>query len=142
MAKSGGGPMIVLLFLWSLAFAETPVTYIRNYDGDTITFNIGKVRVLGIDAPEMKSKRPCESSYGKISQKYVEDRLKKARKIIVTNHENRDIYGRILADVYIDGVSLKEMLLKENLAVIYVPKKWQKVNWCKIQEKRHESKKL
>lgn len=133
---------MILLFLISFAWAQTEVKYLRNYDGDTITFNVGKVRVLGVDTPEMKSKRPCESAYGKVAQVWVEKALKKATKITMTNSDKKDIYGRILADVQLDGVSLKDMLLKEHLAVPYVPKKRQKVNWCKIQEKRNESKKL
>lgn len=133
---------MILLFLISFAWAQTEIKYRYNYDGDTITFDKGKVRVLGIDTPEMKSKRPCESAYGKVAKAFVEEKMKKATKITMTNFNKKDIYGRILADVQLDGVSLADMLLSEHLAVPYVRKKWQKVNWCKVQEKRNESKKL
>lgn len=54
--------MIILFsFLISFVYAGMEVQYIRNYDGDTITFNIGKLRILGIDTPELNSKKPCES---------------------------------------------------------------------------------
>ena len=134
--------MIALLFFALSAYAQTEVQYIRNYDGDTITFNVGKVRVLGVDTGELKSKKPCEKEMGLIAKEYVEKRMKKATKITITNFEKKDIYKRILADVQVDGKSLKEELLQGHYAVPYVPKKRQKVNWCRIQEKRNESKKL
>lgn len=133
---------MILLFFISFAWAQTEVKYRYNYDADTITFDRGKVRVLGVDAPELRSSKPCESAYGKVAKAFVEEKLKKATKITMTNFNKKDIYGRILADVQLDGVSLAEMLLKEHLAVPYVPKKRQKVNWCKVQEKRNESKKF
>lgn len=134
--------MILLLFLSLTAYAETEVKYIRNYDGDTITFDVGKVRVLGVDTGELKSKKPCERQMGLIAREYVENLMKKATKITITNSDKKDIYKRILADVHVDGKNLKEELLKGHYAVPYVPKKRQRVNWCRIQEKRHESKKL
>lgn len=134
--------MIALLFFALSAYAQTEVQYIRNYDGDTITFNVGKVRVLGVDTGELKSKKPCEREMGLIARDFVEKRMKKATKITITNFEKKDIYKRILADVQVDGKGLKEELLEGHYAVPYVPKKRQKVNWCRIQEKRNESKKL
>lgn len=133
--------MIWIIFA-ATAFAETPVKYLRNYDGDTITFSIGKVRVLGVDTPEIKSRKPCESGFGKVAQAFVQKELRAARQITLTNNTKRDIYDRMLADVHYDGKNLKEVLLREGLAVPYVPKKFQNVNWCKLQEKRNESKKL
>ena len=47
------------------------VKYVKNYDADTITFNvpnvhplIGKkinIRVLGVDTPEIRTKNKCEN---------------------------------------------------------------------------------
>lgn len=128
--------MILYLFLALSAYAQTEVKYIRNYDGDTITFNYGKVRVLGVDTGEMKSKRPCEAQHGRVAQVFVEKELKNARRITLTNHGKRDKFGRILANVEYDGKNLKEVLLTNNLAVPYVPKYRQKVDWCAIREKR------
>lgn len=143
MEKSLGGS-VILLFLLSLnVWAETPVKYLRNYDGDTVTFDVGKVRVLGVDTAELRSKRPCEKEFGKVAQAFVEKELKGARRIYLTNNGKRDIYGRILADIHYDGKNLAKVLMEEKLAIVYVPKKKRKnVNWCKIQEKRNESKKL
>lgn len=133
--------MFLLLLAFS-ALARTDVKYIKNYDGDTITFDVGKVRVLLVDTAELRSKKPCEKEFGKVAQAFVEKELKAAKEIYLTNNSKRDIYGRILANVHYDGKDLGQVLLKENLAIKYVPKKKRKVNWCKIQEKRNASKKL
>lgn len=128
--------MIIYLFLAVSAFAQTEVKYLRNYDGDTITFSIGKVRVLGVDSGELKSKKPCEAEHGRTAQAFVEKELKNARRITLTNHGKRDKFDRILANVEYDGKNLKEVLLANNLAVPYVPKYRQKVDWCAIRGKR------
>jgi endonuclease YncB( thermonuclease family) len=128
--------MILWLFLALSAYAQTEVKYLRNYDGDTITFNYGKVRVLGIDTGELKSKRPCEAQYGVIARVFVEKELKNARRISLTNLGKRDKFGRILANVEYDGKNLKEVMLSNHLAVPYVPKYRQKVDWCALREKR------
>jgi endonuclease YncB( thermonuclease family) len=128
--------LIFLMFFSSLALAGTQVKYLRNYDGDTITFDIGTVRVLGIDSGELNSKKPCERQSGLLARDFVKNALKNAKIIHLTNHKRRDIYQRILANVEYDGKDLKKALLDNNLAIPYVPKKRQKVNWCKILEKR------
>lgn len=134
--------MILLLLLPLLAAAQLEVKYLHNYDGDTITFNVGKVRVLGIDSGELRSKKPCEKASGLEAKAFVEARMKKATKITLTEYSKKDIYGRTLAHVHYDGKNLAEELLDAKLAVKYVPKKYQRVNWCKLQEQSHESKKL
>ena len=134
--------LIFILMFSVSALARTDVKYIKNYDGDTITFNVGKVRVLGIDTAELRSKKPCEKEFGKIAQAFVQKELKTAKQIYLTNNEKRDIFGRILARVHYDGKDLSQVLLDQKLAVAYVPKKRRKVNWCKVQEKRNESKKF
>lgn len=130
---------MIFLFLISLAYADTQVKYLYNYDGDTITFDFGKVRVLGVDSGELKSNRPCERDSGLLAKKFVETSLKGAKRIVLKNHLKRDVYGRILADVEYDGKNLKHELLSKHYAVPYIVKKRQKVNWCKV---IHESKKL
>lgn len=130
--------MIWLLWV-SLAFADTQVKYLYNYDGDTITFDIGKVRVLGVDSGELNSKRPCERESGLLARDFVAKTLKGAKRIVLKNHQKRDVYGRTLADVEYDGKNLKDELLARKLAARYVVKRYQKVNWCKV---HNESKKL
>jgi endonuclease YncB( thermonuclease family) len=139
MEKSCGGKVIFLIWFCGLAFADTQVKYLYNYDGDTITFDYGKVRVLGVDSGELKSGKPCEKDSGLAAKAFVAKAMKGARLIVLKNHSKRDVYGRVLADVEYDGKNLKDELLARKLAAPYVVKRFQKINWCKV---LNESKKL
>jgi endonuclease YncB( thermonuclease family) len=118
------------------------VKYIRNYDADTITFDIPNVhplignhisvRVRHVDTPEIRGKLPCEKEVARTAKKLIENLLKNAKRIDLENAD-KDKYFRILADVIIDGKSLKDVLLKNNLAYAYEGKTKEKLNWCKRQ---------
>tara|TARA_Y100001970_G_C13827962_1_gene648257 strand:+ start:190 stop:714 length:525 start_codon:yes stop_codon:yes gene_type:complete len=115
------------------------VEYVRNYDADTITFNIpgthpllgknAQVRVFGIDTPEIRTKDKCEKKLAREGKYVVRRMLKKAKVIHLTNVK-KGKYFRILADVLIDGVSLSKFLLKNNYGYRYLGKKKKAVNWC------------
>lgn len=115
------------------------VKFVKNYDADTITVNIPgvhpligekiSVRVSGIDAPEVKGKQPCEKEASRIARNLVENILKNAKRIDLTNVE-KDKYFRILADVKVDGRDLKEILLKNDLAYEYHGGTKNQKNWC------------
>jgi endonuclease YncB( thermonuclease family) len=67
------------------------VEFVSNYDGDTITVNIpnvhpligsnAAVRLKGVDAPELRSKKPCEKKMAKKVRAFVYKKLKKAKTI-------------------------------------------------------------
>ncbi len=115
------------------------VKYVRNYDADTITFDIpnvhpliGKhisVRVRHVDTPEIKGKLPCEKEAARTAKRLIENLLKNAKRIDLENAD-KDKYFRILADVIVDGKPIKDILLKNNLAYAYEGKTKQKMNWC------------
>ena len=117
------------------------VKVLKNYDGDTITVNIpnvppliGKnisVRVLGIDTPEVKTKNQCEKEAGRIAKNLVSATLKNAKTVELHN-VRRDKYFRILADVKVDGRSLKDILIKNNLAYEYDGGTKKHLDWCKV----------
>ena len=116
------------------------VTYVKNYDGDTVTFNISNVhsllgnsisvRVRGIDTPEMKGKSPCEKERARKAQRLVEGILRGAKRIELTNIE-RGKYFRILANVIADGESIDKILIEHRLAVPYDGGTKRSVDWCK-----------
>lgn len=141
---------ILVLILTSLSWAHTSecehdattfrcVKYIKNYDADTITFNIPNthpligekisVRVRHIDTPEIKGKLPCEKEVARIAKNLIEHKMKNAKNIELKNIE-RDKYFRILADVVVDGVNLSEVLIKNKLAYSYEGGTKEKLNWC------------
>ena len=115
------------------------VKYVRNYDGDTLTVNIPavhplfgeniSVRVLGIDAPELRSDDPCE--------RQAADKAKQELKSLLVNAESitlrsigRDKYFRVLATVDVDGEDVSEVLIRRGVAVPYDGGKHPSVNWC------------
>ena len=115
------------------------VKYVRNYDGDTITFNIpyvppvfGKnisVRVSGIDAAELKTTSHCERDMGLKAKALVKELLSNAVHIELQK-VGRDKYFRLDADVVVDGRSVSDILLKEGLAYRYDGGHKPKIDWC------------
>ena len=102
--------------------------YVRNYDGDTITFNlpglhpiIGEkinIRVNGIDTPEIRGKCEKEKYDAKQAKEMVTDILKDAEQINLKNMEHGK-YFRIAADVIVDGENLADMLIEAGMDVRY-----------------------
>jgi micrococcal nuclease len=127
-------PIILITFLLaSPAFAKSfgdykNAVYVRNYDGDTITFNlpdlhpiIGEkisIRVNGIDTPEIRGKCEKEKYDAKQAKEMVADILKDAEQIVLRNME-RGKYFRIAADVIVDGENLGDMLVEAGMAIRY-----------------------
>lgn len=147
----GGDVLIVIVFLWSLVFADSEqcqhsskafrcVEYVKNYDADTITFNIPNVhplfgrkiniRVSGVDTPEIRTKYSCEKLKARSAKKLVKSLLKKAKRIDLINLE-RGKYFRVVADVVVDGKSLSTYLLKNGHAYAYNGGKKKIMDWCK-----------
>jgi micrococcal nuclease len=101
---------------------------ISVYDGDTFRCNIdglapiiGKnisVRLRGIDTPEMNDKSPYIQARAIDARDFTKRKLMSARQVELRNID-RDKYFRILADVYVDGESLADMLLSAALANKY-----------------------
>ncbi len=116
------------------------VKYIKNYDADTVTFKIPNIhplfgdnisiRVLGVDTPEIRTKNKCEKEKARNAKKLVKNLLKRAKRIDLTEIK-RGKYFRVVADVMIDGKSLKYYLLKNGLATNYDGGKKKKIDWCK-----------
>jgi micrococcal nuclease len=112
--------------------------YIRNYDGDAITFDlpglhpiIGEkisIRVNGIDTPEMKGNCDKETCNAKQAQQVVADILKDAEHITLKNMD-RGKYFRIVADVIVGGKNLGDMLVEAKMAIRYDGGNKTK-NWC------------
>jgi endonuclease YncB( thermonuclease family) len=125
--------MIISLFILLLLplnllgddYGNVTAIYIHNYDGDTITVSIpgypdiiGKhinVRVNGIDTPELKGDT---KELARNAKRFVEHYCKNAQTLELRSMK-RDKYFRILADIYVDGVNLGDLLLKNGLAKPY-----------------------
>lgn len=118
------------------------VKYLKNYDGDTVTFNISgihplfgqkiNVRLYGVDTPEIRTKNLCEKKQARVAKKLVSNLLKNAKRIDLENVK-RDKYFRILADITFDNQSLSDVLIKNKLAYSYFGKTKLKPNWCNLE---------
>ena len=126
--------LILSLFLFP-AFAHAKsfgdyagAVYVRNYDGDTITFNLPglhpiigdeiSIRINGIDTPEIRGKCEKEKYDAKETKEMVADVLKDAEQIVLKNMK-RGKYFRVAADVIVDGDNLAYLLVKAGIAVRY-----------------------
>ena len=108
--------------------AVPDVEVVSIYDGDTITVNlegwpdiIGHrigIRVSGIDTPELRDNRESVKALAREAKQFVVAKLRDAKRVELRNLE-RDKYFRIVADVYVDGENLSEMLLDVKLAQKY-----------------------
>jgi len=119
-------------------YGDVIVSEVRSiYDADTFRVTIdgwpdiiGKsmsIRVLGVDAPEMRGKCQSEKLAARKAKQHTVELLRTAKVIKLTNIQ-RGKYFRILANVMIDGVSLADSLIKNNLARPYDGGK--RGRWC------------
>jgi len=112
--------------------------YLQNFDGDTIRFNLPglhpiigddvRVRVNGIDTPEIRGKCKNEKYQAGQAKEFVKDILQDSERIDLKNMR-RGKYFRVVADVIADGDNLAELLVEAGLAVRYDGGKKNK-DWC------------
>lgn len=71
------------------------------YDGDTVLLADGrKVRLLGINTPEVEGRNKTEESGGEEAKRWLSDQYGGARVRLVQDVEKHDKYGRILAHLF------------------------------------------
>ena len=110
---------------------------ISVYDGDTFRVDIdslppivGKnipIRLNGVDTPEIRGKCQYEKDLALKARDFVRNKLANAKEIKLTKLQ-RGKYFRVVADVYVDGVSLEHELLDNELDYKYTGGK--KSSWC------------
>jgi endonuclease YncB( thermonuclease family) len=107
------------------------------YDADTFRVDIAgyppivgehmSIRVLGVDAPELRGKCQLEKDKARAAKQFTVGLLRSAETIELHNMQ-RGKYFRILADVYIDGSSLADLLINAGHARVYDGGK--RGGWC------------
>ena len=93
-------------------------TGIRPDDGDTFYYKGLTIRILGVDAPEIVHKEHGlfeDQPYGRKAAATTMDTLRKAKVIEYLPFQN-DMYGRLLAHVFVDGELLSIHLIRAGLA--------------------------
>lgn len=109
-----------LCFVWlgGAAQAETlQGTCVAVYDGDTLTLMVGdskeKIRLLGIDAPEMK-----QAPWGAQSRDFARSLALNKQVRIETDVQPRDRYGRLLGYAYVGDTFINLELIRQGHAVL------------------------
>jgi micrococcal nuclease len=95
---------------------------VRVLDGDTVEANIdlgfdihyvAKIRLSGINAPEMKTPQ------GQPAKEHLANLLTN-QDFVVTTKINKEFekYGRVLGEITINGVSINQQMITEGFAVV------------------------
>jgi len=108
------------------------------YDGDTFRADVvgidwpdpkgAPIRIARIDAPEIKGSCASEIKRAIAARDEARVLLGRARRVELTNLKY-GYYGRIIADVWIDGVSLGDELIRRDHARVY--NSGPRLSWCR-----------
>ncbi len=92
-------------------------------DGDTVIIDDAKnsrVRYLGIDTPEIAHQDSPGDPMSEQAKDFNEKLVQGKRVKLEFDDEKYDVYGRILAYVYVEDLLVNEELLKEGLATVLI----------------------
>ena len=96
---------------------EKTFLVVRVIDGDTIEIEGGeKVRYIGINTPESKDPRKEVECYAKEAESKNRDLVEGKKVVLEKDISETDRYGRLLRYVYLDGVMINELLVREGYA--------------------------
>ena len=110
---------------------EYKATIRRVVDGDTVDvtldlgFNImynSRIRLLGIDTPESRTRDLEEKKRGLAAKDRVKELCPVGSSVILkTTKDGRGKFGRILGEIFVSGVvqSINQLLVEEGHAVEY-----------------------
>ena len=116
----------LLLIYYIISSRDTRVT--RVIDGDTFITNKGdRVRLIGVDAPELPSLRGIESKM------YLHELID--NKVVILKRDgiskDKDKYGRLLRYVYLNKKDVNLQMLKSGYAKPYLYFDFEKLNQYK-----------
>ena len=113
---------------------EYDVVVVKIVDGDTVDVDIDlgfgvtlrdeRVRIMGIDTPESRTRDKVEDLFGEAAKERLKVLMKDGGKLITTeDRKGEDMkgkFGRILGDFRIaDGRKVTDILIEEGHAVAY-----------------------
>jgi len=117
---------------------EYDVTVIKVVDGDTVDVDIDlgfgvtlrdeRVRIMGIDTPESRTRDKVEDLFGEAAKARLKELMSEGGKLITTeNKKGEDMkgkFGRILGDFYVERYEgqkerVTDILVEDGHAVAY-----------------------
>ena len=79
-----------------------------------------RVRMMGIDTPESRTRDLEEKKFGLLAKEYLIMKLEAEDIIVTTEVDNeKGKFGRILGWVWADDVNINQQMIDENMAVAY-----------------------
>ena len=105
------------------------VSVVKVVDGDTVDVDIDlgfgmsykkqRVRMLGIDTPESRTRDLVEKKFGKASKKHLKGILEQGGIQLVSHDKGK--FGRILGELFIgdSSYSINQQMIDEHYAVAY-----------------------
>ena len=110
----------ICLIFFFLTYNEVKSIEVKVIDGDTIHLNGEKIRFTGIDTPELKQTCnkdnkiiPCGIDARKLLIDKISDNNVKCKR------EGKDQYKRILAECFVNDLSLSSYLVRKGYAFAY-----------------------
>lgn len=108
--------------------AELVTQPIYVHDGDTIRIGNERIRIIGLDTPEIGSGARCAAEQrGAVAARAELERMLFRAKVTI-RRDGTDRYGRTLAHVYADGENVARALISAGLARSY--QGGQRGGWC------------
>ncbi len=104
------------------------VEILRVVDGDTVDvrmdlgFNVWhkcRVRLMGINAPESRTRDKEEKKRGLAAKQWLIDRLEAAGSDIEMQSHGSGKYGRVLGELFTKEGNINKIMVKEGHAVFY-----------------------
>lgn len=126
---------------WTISAEANPgykASYLKNWDGDTVTFLVvawpvkgdvillqRNIRLAGVDTPEINGKCEKEKQLAQNAKIYTQVILEASDDILIVPTGDSTL-GRPVAHILVNGENLAEQLVKNGLAVF--SKK--QADWC------------
>tara|TARA_R110000787_G_scaffold14600_1_gene44918 strand:- start:1572 stop:1928 length:357 start_codon:yes stop_codon:yes gene_type:complete len=110
---------------------EYHATIDRVVDGDTVDINIDlgfdvilskqRVRLLGINCPESRTRDLEEKKLGLAAKEFLQECLEEhgGKVIIKTSLDKKGKFGRLLGEIFVDDININNLLITEGHAVPY-----------------------
>ncbi len=101
---------------------------LRVVDGDTLdaqvdlgfdTHKVIRIRLVGINTPESRTRDLEEKARGLAAKQFVVDILKKHKNNFILQSQGVGKFGRCLGEIFLGDVKLNDLLITEGHAVEY-----------------------